>query len=118
MPQRCGRKDSPFGPLAVCVTVEFCSEILQDHIRFSPRAPWACCRRDRSSEGGITAAAPYQREGDPRVARLQKELACRDEVIVALQHVIRDLRHELENLTAEHRYAAFALEPLHSEDAA
>jgi hypothetical protein len=29
---------------------------------------------------------------------------------VALQHVIRDLRHELENLRAEHRYAAFALE--------
>jgi hypothetical protein len=36
-------------------------------------------------------------------------------VIVALQHVIRDLRHELENVRADNRYAAFALEPLHAE---
>jgi hypothetical protein len=53
---------------------------------------------------------PYELEGDPRVERLQRELACRDEVIVALQHVIRDLRHELENRRAEHTYAVFALE--------
>ena len=53
---------------------------------------------------------PYELEGDSRVAKLQRELACRDEVIVALQHVIRDLRHELENLRAEHTYALFALE--------
>jgi len=53
---------------------------------------------------------PHELEGDPRVARLQEELACRDDVIVALQHVIRDLRHELENLRAEQTYAVFALE--------
>lgn len=64
----------------------------------------------------ITTAVRYNPEGDPRVARLQEELACRDEVIVALQHVIRDLHHELENLRAEYRYAAFALEAASSED--
>jgi uncharacterized coiled-coil protein SlyX len=74
---------------------------------------------DYSSEGDgvITTAARYESEDDPRVARLEKELACRDEVIVALQHVIRDLRHELENLRADNRYAEFALEPSDSEDA-
>jgi len=45
---------------------------------------------------------------------LREELACRDEIVVALQHVIRDLRHELENLRAENRYALFACEPVHS----
>ena len=39
---------------------------------------------------------------------LREELAARDEIIVALQHVVRDLRHELENLRVEHVYAAFA----------
>jgi len=63
---------------------------------------------------GVTAVS-YELEGDPRVARLQQELACRDEVIVALQHVIRDLHHELENLRTEHTYAAFALEATHPE---
>jgi hypothetical protein len=45
---------------------------------------------------------------------LREEVACRDEIIVALQHVIRDLRHELENLRAENRYASFACEAGHS----
>jgi hypothetical protein len=45
---------------------------------------------------------------------LREEVACRDEIVVALQHVIRDLRHELENLRAENRYALFACEPGHS----
>lgn len=57
----------------------------------------------------------YELEGDPRLARLREELACRDNVIVALQHVIRDLRHELENLRTEHLYAAFALEAKHAD---
>jgi hypothetical protein len=61
--------------------------------------------------GVIATAAHYGFEGDPRVARLQEELACRDEIIVALQHVIRELRHELENLRVEHCYAVFACEP-------
>lgn len=61
---------------------------------------------------------PYKPEGDLRLAKLREELACRDEVIVALQHVIRDLRHELENLRAEHAYAVFALEATHSESTA
>jgi hypothetical protein len=52
----------------------------------------------------------YQPDGDPRVARLREDVSCRDEIIVALQHVIRDLRHELENLRVENRYAVFACE--------
>jgi hypothetical protein len=32
---------------------------------------------------------------------LHKQLLERDEIIVALQHVIRDLRHEIENLRVE-----------------
>jgi len=60
-------------------------------------------------------AAPYELEGDPRVARLQEDLASRDEIIVALQHVVGDLRHELENLRVEHVYAAFACETLVDE---
>lgn len=43
-------------------------------------------------------------------ARLRDQLAERDEIIVALQHVIRDLRHELENVRVESAYAA-ALAP-------
>jgi hypothetical protein len=45
------------------------------------------------------------------VGRLQDDLRCRDEIIVALQHVVRDLRHELENLRAECAYAECALRP-------
>jgi hypothetical protein len=59
----------------------------------------------------------YQVEGDSRVARLQEELGCRDEIIVALQHVVRELRHELENLRAEHRYGMYALETAEAIDA-
>jgi hypothetical protein len=47
-------------------------------------------------------------EGDPRMARLRDELDGRDEIIVALQHVIRDLRHEIENLRAERVYLVLA----------
>jgi hypothetical protein len=56
----------------------------------------------------------HEPERDSRVEMLKKELACRDEVIVALQHVIRDLRHELENLRVENRYAVFACEARHT----
>jgi hypothetical protein len=38
-------------------------------------------------------------------------LAERDEIIVALQHVIRDLSHEIENLRVEGAYAALAQRP-------
>jgi hypothetical protein len=55
-----------------------------------------------------TTAASDGSERDSRVARLQEELARRDEIVVALQHVIRDLRHENENLRTEHVYVAFA----------
>jgi hypothetical protein len=41
---------------------------------------------------------------------LREDLACRDEIIVALQHVVRDLRHELANLRVEHVYALRAVE--------
>jgi hypothetical protein len=37
------------------------------------------------------------------VARLREQLAERDEIIVALQHVIRDLRHEVVNLSVGER---------------
>ncbi len=42
------------------------------------------------------------------VVRLRDQLAERDEIIVALQHIIRDLRHEIENLRVEDVYASFA----------
>ena len=45
---------------------------------------------------------------------LRQEVACRDEIIVALQHVIRDLSHELESLRAKNRYALFACEAGHT----
>jgi hypothetical protein len=51
------------------------------------------------------------------VATLKAELAARDEIIVALQHVIRDLRHEIENLRLEHLYAVFVCEAARSEPA-
>jgi hypothetical protein len=54
----------------------------------------------------ITNAAP-NRLDNPVVTRLQEQLEERDEIIVALQHVIRDLRHEIDNLRAEDAYAAF-----------
>ena len=67
-----------------------------------------------SEEGVDTTAVPLKAEGDPRVEMLREEIACRDEIIVALQHVIRDLRHELENLRVENRYAIFACDARHS----
>jgi len=66
--------------------------------------------------GAIAAAASHEPEGDPRLARLQEELACRDEIIVALQHVVRDLRHELENLRHLHAvWGVAVLPPEHAE---
>lgn len=57
----------------------------------------------------MATAARFEFEGgDPRVAPMRAELAARDEIIVALQHVIRDLRHELENLRVAPIYGAFA----------
>jgi len=58
--------------------------------------------------GSSTASAP---EGGPadgvQEQRLREQLAERDEIIVALQHVVLDLRHEIENLRSEHTWAAF-----------
>jgi hypothetical protein len=76
-----------------------------------PRAVDADCS---SEEGAVTTAALLEPEEDSRVAMLREELLCRDEIIVALQHVIRDLHHELENLRVENRYAVFACEARHT----
>lgn len=56
--------------------------------------------------GAIAEAAPAG-QSNLGVARLQEQLAERDEIIVALQHVIQDLRHEIDNLHAEDSYARF-----------
>lgn len=64
----------------------------------------------RSRIGVNTTAVLYEFDGDRRILRLQAELACRDEIIVALQHVVRDLRHEVENLRVEQSYAKCALD--------
>lgn len=54
-----------------------------------------------------TALRPHRVE--PATSeRLRDQLAERDEIIVALQHVIRDLRHEVENLRVQTAYAALA----------
>ena len=42
----------------------------------------------------------------PVLARLQAQLAERDEIILALQQVIRDQRREIENLRVDRAYAA------------
>jgi cell division protein FtsB len=42
------------------------------------------------------------------LARLQEQLAERDEIIVALQQANLDLRHEIENLRTDRAYAAAA----------
>ena len=42
------------------------------------------------------------------LARLQEQLAERDEIIMALQHVIRGLHHEIDNLRADRAYAVVA----------
>ena len=54
-----------------------------------------------------TALRPHAVE-PATTERLRDQLAERDEIIVALQHVIRDLRHEVENLRVVTAYAAFA----------
>ena len=54
-----------------------------------------------------TTVAPDE-PGNPVVTRLQERLAERDEIIVSLQHIIRDLCHEIDNLRAESAYAALA----------
>jgi hypothetical protein len=46
-------------------------------------------------------------ERSVNIAALRQQVADRDEIIVALQHVVRDLRHEIENLRAEISFAAF-----------
>jgi len=40
------------------------------------------------------------------LARLQEQLAERDEIIVTLQQANLDLRHEIENLRTDRAYAA------------
>lgn len=57
------------------------------------------------------AAGSQRREAAPTLVRLREQLAERDEIVLALQHVIRDLRHEIENLRAETAYARFADRP-------
>ena len=61
----------------------------------------------------IAAAIARSQRLEPAttLARLREHVAERDEIIVALQHVIRDLRHEIENLQAETAYAAYANRP-------
>lgn len=53
--------------------------------------------------GGSEPAASFD-----LVTRLQQQLTERDEIIVALQHVVRALYHEIENRRVEVAYAAFA----------
>lgn len=53
-------------------------------------------------------AARSELGSDRQVALLRAELAGRDEIIVVLQHAIRELHHELENLRVAHSYAGFA----------
>lgn len=84
--------------------------------RHAWRRGYAPAKRERScdsseDEGAVTTAVLYEFEEDPRVARMREELACRDEIIVALQHVVRDLQHELENLRMERAYAECAFGP-------
>lgn len=60
-------------------------------------------------EGARATTELRPRAGEPATTeRLRDQLAERDEIIVALQHVIRDLRHEVDNLRVETAYAAFA----------
>ena len=54
----------------------------------------------------ITTAALHPVSVDERLTRLREQLAERDEIIVALQYVICDLRHEIDNLRAEQMFGA------------
>ena len=63
--------------------------------------------RSRVLATSITASRESEPDPDG-VLRLRDQLAERDEIIIALQHVIRDLRHEIENLRAEDTWALFA----------
>jgi hypothetical protein len=67
--------------------------------------------RGQGVEAIITAATFASALEGGRSARLQEQLAERDEIIVALQYVIRDLRHEIENLRAERTYGRVARLP-------
>ena len=58
----------------------------------------------------MVATTALSHDPEPNsIARFRDQLAERDEIIVALQHVIRDLQHEIENLHAEEVYATFAV---------
>jgi hypothetical protein len=65
----------------------------------------------RTSDGRMgTSTRLLPHEVEPAVvSRLRDQLAERDEIIVALQHVILDLRHEIENLRVEDVYATLAV---------
>jgi vacuolar-type H+-ATPase subunit F/Vma7 len=56
----------------------------------------------------VTSLGAAETLEDAGSTRLREQLAERDEIIVVLQHVIRDLRHEIDNLRAEHAFAALA----------
>jgi hypothetical protein len=56
----------------------------------------------------VTPISALRRPEPAGVSRLRDQLAERDEIIVALQDVIRDLRHEIENLRVEDAYALLA----------
>lgn len=62
----------------------------------------------RAVEIAARTSRPANEPELPVVVRLRDQLAERDEIIVALQHIIRDLRHEIENLRVEDVYATFA----------
>lgn len=62
----------------------------------------------RAVEIAARTSPPGHERELPVVVRLRDQLAERDEIIVALQHIIRDLRHEIENLRVEDVYATFA----------
>jgi uncharacterized coiled-coil protein SlyX len=65
-----------------------------------------------SREMRATILARERHAASTDIARLRVQLAERDEIIVALQHVIRELRHEIDNLRAEQRYLARGGAPL------
>ena len=62
----------------------------------------------RTGSAGVTSITALHQSELAVATRLREQLVERDEIIVALQHVIRDLRHEIDNLRAEDAYATFA----------